>query len=218
MLDRIPLPKYSPSEEAVNAISHLVGVGLGLFALGWMLRSALEAPSVPKIVGIVVYALSLMLLYGVSTAYHALPVGRAKKVLRILDHCSIYLLIAGCYTPIALIVFWNTTAGKLLLAVEWGIAALGIAANAYDMTAKPTKVLSQISYLLMGWAIMLIPLPTLLEVGHRWLGWIFAGGLAYTIGIIFYLAGNKYPPMHCVWHIFVLLGSVIQMIGFMRMV
>ncbi|WP_283170693.1 PAQR family membrane homeostasis protein TrhA, partial [Curtanaerobium respiraculi] len=216
-LCRITLPSYSLGQERFNTISHAVGVALGVFALGWMIAAAQPDPAPNVIAGIAVYGAALIVLYAISALYHGLPEGNAKRVFRVLDHCSIYLLIAGCYTPVLLIAFWGYPFAVPLLAAEWGIAAAGILANAVNMAAKPVKIGSIVSYLAMGWAIAFIPWHDLITVGAAWLPWVAAGGLAYTVGIVFYIGGKKRSIMHGIWHMFVLAGSVLQMVGFLQM-
>lgn len=217
-LSQVPLPDTTPSYELFNCVSHALGVGLGMFALGWMF-SAARGSLTPNVVGgILVYGLSLIALYAVSATYHGLPKGLPKRALRVADHCTIYLLIAGCYAPLALIAFWGRPFVPALLAVEWGLAAAGIALNAWNLGSRAVKAFSLASYLIMGWAIVLVPVGTLLEVGSAWLPWVALGGVAYTVGIAFYVRSAKRPRLHCVWHVFVLLGSALQLVGFIQTV
>lgn len=218
-LSKIDIPAYGKGEDLFNAISHLAGVLFGMFAFGLFLKTALVSDaSLHTIVGVSIYSLSLVALYAVSGIYHVLRPGNAKRVMRVMDHCTIYLLIAGCYTPVALIAFWGYSWAPIMLAAEWGIAIIGIAVNMYDMTAMRVKVFSIISYLVMGWMIVFVPLDTLLSVGASWMPWVFGGGVAYTAGMIFYGIGSKVRYMHGVWHIFVLAGSILQFVGFVQMI
>lgn len=216
-LAKIDIPAYGKGEDLFNAISHLAGVLLGLFAFGWFLSAACENPSAPTIAGVSIYSFSLIALYGVSGTYHLLRPGDAKRVMRVMDHCTIYLLIAGCYTPILLIAFWSSWWAPIMLATEWGIAVVGIVINAIDMTSKRVKTISLISYVVMGWMIVLIPFDQLTSMGTVWFYWVLAGGIAYMLGMIFYGVGSKVRYMHCIWHIFVLAGSILQFIGFVQM-
>lgn len=217
-ISRLPLPSTTRRHELFNCVSHAAGVGLGAFALGWMLACAKGSLMPNVMAGIMIYGISLIALYAVSATYHGLPEGLAKRVMRVADHCTIYLLIAGCYTPVALIAFWGTPYCAALLLLEWGIAAVGIALNAWDMTSRSVKTFSIISYVVMGWAVVLVPVDVLIDVGSVWLPWIAAGGISYTAGIAFFGLGSKRPSMHCVWHLFVLLGSALQLVGFIQMV
>lgn len=147
----------------------------------------------------------MILLYLISTLYHSLGVNRAKKVFRVLDHCTIYLLIAGTYTPLTLLCLPGTT-GIALLSVVWGGAVLGIVLNAVDM--KRFRIFSMICYLGMGWAVIFV-LPSLLQAVNAFEFWfLLAGGIAYTVGAIFYGLGKKHAYIHFVWHLFVLAGSL----------
>ena len=217
-LAKIDIPAYEKGEDLFNAVSHLIGVLLGVFGIGVSLyMMALQPLALHALAGILIYCLSLIALYAVSGFYHLLKPSNAKRIMRVMDHCTIYLLIAGCYTPVALIAFWGYSWAPIILAAEWGIAIVGIIVNVLDMTAMPVKVFSIISYLIMGWMIVLVPVDLLLSMGEVWMPWIFAGGLAYTSGLIFYGLGSKKRYMHCVWHIFVLAGSILQFVGFIQM-
>lgn len=206
-------PLYGKGEEIFNAVSHIVGGGLGIIfgVIAFIIASF--NPTANKFAAVGVYTFSLIMLYTMSALYHFLPQGRAKKVFRVFDHCTIFLLIAGCYTPFCLLPLWGTAMGIVILAVEWGLAVLGITFNAINMHWKAVKILSQISYVVMGWLI--IPaIPMLLNtVSLSCFLWLLAGGIAYTAGIIFFALGKKKKYMHCVWHLFVLVGTVFQFIS-----
>ncbi len=218
-LEKISIPDYYKDEELFNAISHLLGAALAFSAFVWSLVTLVMMGVSPnEFAGILIYCTTLIVLYTASGAYHLAPACNAKRVLRVMDHCTIYLLIAGCYTPVALIAFWGHPIAPVILAAEWGIAFLGIILNVIDMNATPVKVFSMISYLIMGWMVVVVPSDFLLDVGQGWLGWILAGGLAYTFGIIFYALGSKIHYMHCIWHVFVLAGSILQFVGFIQMI
>ncbi len=218
-LAKIDIPAYEKGEDLFNAVSHLLGVLLGLFGIGFSLGIMITEPlELNAIIGILVYCVSLIALYAVSGVYHLLKPSNAKRIMRVMDHCTIYILIAGCYTPVALVAFWGYSWAPIILIAEWVIALLGIAINVFDMTAMPVKVFSIISYLAMGWMIMLVPFDLLLNMGVVWMPWIVAGGLAYTSGLIFYGLGSKKRYMHCVWHVFVLAGSILQFVGFIQMI
>lgn len=203
-------PLYGKGEELFNAISHIVGGGLGVIFLVVLMTVASFDPSPNKYAAAAVYSLSIIILYTMSSLYHFLPQGRAKRVFRIFDHCTIFLLIAGCYTPFCLIPFSGSAIGYVILCVEWGLAVLGITFNAINMHWKAVKILSQIAYVVMGW--MIIPaVPLLLQtVTKACFVWLLTGGIFYTVGIIFFALGSKKKYMHCVWHIFVLFGTICQ--------
>lgn len=206
-------PLYGKGEELFNAISHIVGGGLGLIFLAVLLAAASREPTYGKYVSATVYSLSVIALYTMSALYHFLPQGRAKRVFRIFDHCTIFILIAGCYTPFCLIPFAGTVSGNVILGVEWGLALLGITFNGINMRWKAVKVLSMVAYVVMGW--MIIPaVPLLLAtVSPACFAWLLAGGISYTVGIVFFALGKNHKYMHCVWHLFVLAGSACQFVS-----
>ncbi len=207
------LPIYTKGEELFNAISHIVGGGLGIvFAIVAFIVASFD-PSPMKYAAVAIYSLSMIVLYTMSALYHFLRPGTAKRVFRIFDHCTIFLLIAGCYTPFCMISLWHMTLGKVIFGVEWGIAVLGITFNAINMHWKAVKVLSQLSYVVMGWMVV-IAIPVLIGIlPFACLMWLLAGGISYTVGIIFFACGKKIKYMHCIWHVFVLAGSVLQFIS-----
>ena len=196
-------------EEIANSITHGLGAVFGMAALIAMLYVAIAGSrSAILIVSLAVYGTSLFLLYMASTLYHALTHHRAKRVFQILDHSSIYLLIAGTYTPFCLAIGgWQ---GVALVAVEWVLAITGIVFEAV-WHSRPGW-LTAIVYIAMGWlAIFVIgPVAAALPPAGVWL--LVAGGLAYTIGVIFYAMRNV-KFMHSVWHLFVLAGSILQFLA-----
>ena len=200
MAERPPTPR----EELANALSH----GLGLFlvlgaALPTLIVSALRRHDPWQMAGGLIFGLSLAALYGTSTLYHLLPVGRAKWLCRLLDHAAIYLLIAGSYTPFALGVLRGWL-GSTVLIVVWTLAALGIALKLKDGFRHP--LLSTGLYLLMGWLVVIILHPLVTQVGWAGFAWLAAGGLFYSLGVIFYL-WEQLHYSHAWWHGFVLAGS-----------
>ena len=208
-----PMPVYTKGEELFNAISHIVGGGFGIiFAVVAMVVASFN-PTPMKYAAVTIYSLSMITLYTMSALYHFLRQGTVKRVFRIFDHCTIFLLIAGCYTPFCMISLWDLPLGKIIFGIEWGLAILGITFNAINMHWKAVKILSQVSYVVMGW-LVLIAIPQLIErLPLAALIWLLAGGISYTVGIIFFACGKKFRYMHSVWHIFVLLGSVLQFVS-----
>ncbi len=199
-------PAYTIDEERFNTASHLVGSFLSLLFCVLAFMAAMPDITWQKSVSIIIYSLSMLILYSMSAVYHGMPQGKSKIFFRTLDHCTIYLLIAGCYTPFCLIVFWTQPMGKTILLTEWSIAAIGILLNLVNMNAKPVKCFSQISYVLMGWLIVFV-MPLLIEqVPFFCVMCLFMGGIFYTVGILFYGLGKRIRYMHCLWHVFVLLG------------
>lgn len=207
LMDR-KLPDYTRGEELFNMISHIVGGALGIAALVLcIIRSALRHNGY-GLAGSIVFGLSMILLYTMSSIYHGLHDGMGKRVLQVLDHCTIYVLIAGTYTPLLLSAMRpiDPVSSWALLAVVWGLAAIAITLTAIDL--HRFRVLSMVLYIGMGWTIV-FRLPLLMQaVGPVGFGLILAGGLCYTIGAILYGVGKKKRYMHSVFHLFVIAGSV----------
>ena len=208
--DRI-LPTYTKGEEIFNMTSHIVGGAFGIAVTALCVVIAALHSNVYGIVSGAIYGATMILLYVMSSIYHGLSNKRpSKKVFQILDHCSIYLLIAGTYTPMALCTIRevDTATGWWIFGIVWAIAILGIVLNSIDL--KSTKKFSMICYLVMGWCII-VKFNVLLQGLHR-IGLILllAGGIAYTIGACFYGIGKKKKYMHSVFHLSILLGSILQ--------
>ncbi|MBQ3542176.1 MAG: hemolysin III family protein [Oscillospiraceae bacterium] len=206
------LPVYSRGEEIMNMVTHIVGGGLGLAALGLCLYRALRWGDGYALAGALIYGCSMILLYSVSSVYHGLIPATGKKVLQVLDHCTIYLLIAGTYTPIALcnLRLVDPVLGWGMLIFQWGLAAVAVTLTAIDL--KKYNVFSMICYIGMGWAILPflgIARQSLGEGGFLCLLW---GGIAYTVGAVLYGIGSKKRWFHSVFHIFVVLGSLLQLL------
>lgn len=205
------LPDFSKGEEIFSAVTHIVGGGLGVVALVLGIVFASIYNDAYCVVSVIIYGLSLVILYTMSSIYHFLRKNRAKKVFRILDHCTIFLLIAGSYTPFCLVTLRNSGAwGWTLFGIIWGFAVLGVVGNAINMHNIVIKILSQICYIVMGWCILLAlgPLMENIELGGFIL--LLLGGIAYSIGAIFFAFGSKYKWIHSIWHMFVLLGSILH--------
>ena len=202
--DRI-LPKYTKGEEIFNMTSHIVGGALGIVALVLCVVFAAVHGNGYGVVSGAIYGVTMVILYTMSSIYHGLnPKRKAKKVFQVLDHCSIYLLIAGSYTPFALCTLreYSTALGWTIFGVIWFVAILGIILNSIDI--KKFRVFSMICYLVMGWCIVfkINLLPELLGTAGFVL--LLLGGLAYTIGAILYGLGKKHKYMHSVFHLFIL--------------
>ncbi len=207
------MPRYGKAEELFNAISHIVGGGFGIIfsVIAFILAS--RNPSPRKYAAVAIYSLCIIALYTMSALYHFLNKGTAKRVFRIFDHCTIFLLIVGCYTPFCLITFWHTVYGKVIFFTEWALAILGITFNAVNMNWKAVKILSQISYVVMGWMIIFVFPQLISAVSLECVLWLLGGGIAYTVGILFFALGKKIKFTHSVWHLFVIAGSVLQFIS-----
>lgn len=208
--DRI-LPKYSKGEEIFNMTSHIVGAVLGIVATTLCVVFAAVNNNGYGIVSGAIYGVTMIILYTMSSIYHGLkPEMFSKKVFQILDHCSIFLLIAGSYTPFCLTIFreYDPLLGWGIFAIIWIMAIIGIVLNSIDI--KKFKVFSMICYLAMGWCIIFTAnlLPKLL--GKNGLILLVAGGIAYSLGAILYGLGKKHKWMHSIFHLFILLGSLLQ--------
>jgi hemolysin III len=200
---------YSLGEEIANSLTHGLGSGLAIAALVILVAFAVLADDGYKLAGAIVYGVALVLQYAASTLYHAVSQPRAKHVFKILDHCGIYLLIAGTYTPFCLVTLRDAN-GWWLLGVIWGIALTGIVLEAF-WVYRP-RWISALLFLGMGWMVMTSvgPLIDNLAPGGLWL--LVAGGLAYTVGTAFYVLEHiRY--MHAVWHLWVLAGSVLHFLA-----
>lgn len=204
------LPRYSRGEEIFNMVSHIVGGAMGVVATVLCVIFAAIHKSVYGVVSASIYGATLIILYTMSSIYHGLKVGTAKRVFQIIDHCSIFILIAGTYTPFTLCTLrkYDVTLGWTMFGIIWGAAILGIVFNAIDL--KKYKIPSMICYLLMGWCIILKAnlLPELLTVKGFIL--LVLGGVFYTIGAILYGMGKKFKWMHSIFHIFCVIGSLMH--------
>ena len=189
--------------EKFNSISHLVGASLALVGSALLLVLAARLGDPWKLVSFGVYGAMLVTLYAVSTLYHSLR-GRSKGLWRKLDHCAIYLLIAGSYTPFALVSLRGAW-GWSLLGIVWGLAALGIVQEVW--LAKGARVWSLVIYVLMGWLARVAVSPLLAALTPRGFAWLAAGGACYTVGMVFYAIDEKLRHGHGVWHLFVMGGS-----------
>ena len=207
------LPDYTKGEEIMNMVTHIVGGGLGILVLGFCLLKALYSEHISGIVGAIIYGIAMIALYTVSSVYHGLRPGMAKKVLQVLDHCTIYFLIAGTYTPIMLSSFIPTypIIGWGLLAAQWGLAALAITLTAIDL--HHYRVFSMICYITMGWGIVFFLPQAMAVLTVPGFLLLLSGGIAYTIGAVLYGMGVKIRWMHSVFHIFVVIGSLLQFLS-----
>ena len=207
--DRL-LPDYTNGEEVMNMVTHIVGGSFGILVL----VLCLVRSSIPRCtVGAAIYGGSMIAIYAMSSIYHGLRPSTGKKVLQILDHCTIYLLIAGSYSAIALGALFDhfPILAMAVLAAQWGLAALAITLTAIDL--EKYNVFSMVCYIGMGWmALLFVPQLTaaLTATGFYWL---LAGGIAYTVGAVLYGLGSRKKWLHSVFHIFVVLGSFLQFIA-----
>ena len=203
-----PVPEYTKGEEIFNAVSHIVGGALGLAALVTLLIYAY--PNAGYMASVAEFGVSVIVLYTMSALYHFLPRGGGKKVFRIFDHCTIFLLIAGTYTPFCVIALGLSTTGIVILVIEWVLAVLGITGNAIAMNNKVIKGISMAFYCVMGWLILIAFGELFRNLTLAEFVLLLAGGLAYTLGIIFYALGKKIKYFHSVWHLFDVAGTALQ--------
>ena len=204
------LPRQSLGEEIANSITHGIGAALATAALTILLVFASLKGDAWRVVSFAIYGTSLILMYTSSTLYHAFTHKKAKRYFRIMDHSSIFLLIAGTYTPITLLALRNTDWGWTIFGLIWGMAILGILFK-FMFYGKLEK-LSVVFYVLMGWLAVIAIKPMLANLPTGLLIWIAIGGLSYTLGIIFY-SWTKLPYSHSIWHLFVLGGSISHFFG-----
>lgn len=208
--DRI-LPIYTKGEEIFNMTSHIVGAAFGIVVTVLCVVFSAIHQNIYGIVSSSIYGATMILLYTMSSIYHGLSPKRfSKKIFQVIDHCSIYLLIAGSYTPFALCSFreYNSTLGWTIFGVIWAMAVLGIILTSIDL--KKFKIFSMICYLGMGWCIIFTANLLPLLLGWNGVILLVSGGIAYTIGAILYGLGRKRKYMHSIFHLFILLGSVLQ--------
>ncbi len=195
--------------ERFNGITHLSGALLALAgAVALIVVAALKADPW-KIVSFSIYGTTLVFLYLSSTLYHSVR-GRAKNVLRKMDHAAIYLLIAGTYTPFTLVTL-NGPWGWSLFGVVWGLAILGIVQEIWF--ARGARIVSLVIYLLMGWVALVAVVPLIRALSWSGFAWVAAGGAVYTAGIVFYLYDERFTHFHGIWHLFVLAGSAVHYVA-----
>jgi len=200
------LKRYTIGEEIFNSITHGVGALLGVVGTVVLIVLSAINGSALALGTSIVYGISLIMLYTMSTLYHAIASEKAKAVLRVFDHTSIFFLIAGSYTPFCLIALEGNEKGILVIMIVWLCAVLGIVLNAVSL--KKTEKLSLVLYVLMGWSILMVikDIIDVLPTPAFWL--LLLGGIAYTGGLAFYAVKKKY--MHSIWHLFVLAGSLLH--------
>lgn len=195
---------YTVGEEIFNSVSHGVGALLSVAALTLLIVFAVFRSDGYGLASAIVFGVSLTLLYSMSTVYHIIQNETAKKVLRVFDHCSIFILIAGTYTPYLLMCMRNAL-GWTMFGLIWGVTVLGIVLNAVNL--ERFRRFSLVCYICMGWAIVFTIKPIIQNIALPGVVLLIAGGVVYTIGVIFYVL-KRYRYMHSIWHLFVLGGSV----------
>ncbi|MGK0159857.1 PAQR family membrane homeostasis protein TrhA [Pseudomonas mosselii] len=195
--------------ERFNAWTHLVGAVLACIGAVWLIVVAGLQGDPWKIVSFSIYGFTLLLLYSISTLYHSTR-GRAKRIMRKLDHLSIYLLIAGSYTPFCLVSLRGPW-GWSLFGVVWGLALVGMLQEIKPRSEA--RILSIIIYALMGWIVLVAVKPLLYSLGGAGFAWLAAGGVFYTVGIIFFAFDSRFRHWHGIWHLFVIAGSLMHFVA-----
>ena len=199
-----PRRAQSRGEEIANSLSHGFALVVAMVATPFLILHAVRQGDAGFIVGASIFAATMLLLYLASTLYHALPNGRAKGVFRVIEHSAIYLLIAGTYTPFTLGVLRGAW-GWTLFGLVWGLALAGVLLKSLNRMAHP--ILSTSLYLLMGWLIVIAAQPLSASMPASGLLWLIAGGLAYTLGVIFFALDSRLRYGHFIWHLFVMAGT-----------
>lgn len=195
--------------EKFNTYSHLIGLIISIIACSILITKTAIHSNCISIVSVSIYSATLILMYASSTLYHAIYNTKIKKIFRYFDHVSIYLLIAGSYTPFTLIKF-SSGWGWSIFGVIWALAIIGIILELIKI--KKIEIISLIIYILMGWLVIIAIKPMISYLSKWELLWLTLGGLFYTIGIYWYINDDKIKHGHGIWHIFVILGSFVQFI------
>jgi len=198
-------------EELANGITHGIGLVLSIVGLAVLVFLSVMRGNAWHIVGCTTFGVSLVLLYTASTMYHSFRTPRWKRILKTLDHTAIYLLIAGTYTPFTLVNlrgFWGWT----LFTLVWSLSVFGILWKIFNVDRY--QIISTLIYVAMGWLVVIAIKPLFLGIPLSGIAWLVAGGLFYTVGVIFF-AANRIPYNHAIWHVFVLAGSICHYIAVM---
>ena len=210
---RVPLPDYTRGEEITNMVTHILGGVFAIAAIPLLVIVAAVHTDPWAVATGAVYGVTLLITFTISSVYHGLRPGRAKRVMRVIDHCDIYLLIAGTYTPILLagIRPINPAIAWTIFGVEWALAAVAVTLNAVDL--KRFEKVSMVCYIGMGWCVIAVLKVTIEAMTPVGFGLLLAGGIAYTVGAVIYGIGKRVRYMHSVFHIFVLIGCVLQFLS-----
>lgn len=206
------LPHYTKSEEIFNMVSHIAGGGFGVIALTLCVVFSAIKCNVWGVVSSAIYGASLIALYSMSSIYHGLKNGIAKRVMQVLDHCTIYFLIAGTYTPILLCAIRAVApvTAWVLFGAVWGLSALAVVFTAIDL--KKYSAFSMVCYIGLGWCIVFAAKPAIAAIPLGGLMFLLSGGVSYTVGAVLYGVGRTVRYMHSVFHLFVVLGSILQFV------
>ena len=204
------LPSYTKGEEIFNMVSHIVGGAMAIATLTLCVIFAAIYSDAWGVVGAAIYGSTMLVLYTMSSIYHGLHAGTPKKVFQVIDHCTIYFLIAGTYTPVTLVALrpLYPVQAFVIFGIVWACCFVAATLTAIDL--KKYQLLSIICYLAMGWCIILFIKPTIHCLGVGGTVFLFTGGVAYTIGAVLYGIGKKKKYMHSIFHLFVLTGSILH--------
>lgn len=207
------LPDYTRGEEIFNMVTHIVGAVFAVAAIPLLVIMAATHHNPWAVVSGAIYGTTLLIMFTVSSVYHGLPKGNAKRVMRIIDHCDIYFLIAGTYTPILLVGIrpLNPALAWSIFGVEWALTAIAVTLNAIDL--KRFEKVSMACYIGMGWCVIAVLKLTIDAMTTPGFMLLLSGGIAYTIGAVLYGIGKKKRYFHSVFHVFVLIGSVLQFLS-----
>lgn len=213
--DDYKLPFYFRGEEITNSVTHIVGGAFGIVALVLgIIFSVFNSRGLTTLLSVITFAITTILLYSVSSIYHGLHINKGKEVFQVIDHCTIYLLIAGTYTPIVLIGLESINPFQyVFLGCIYLLSALGVVLNATMMRKKAVKVVSMILYVAIGWSIIFFYSIINVSLGHLSTVMLILGGVSYTIGSILYGIGKKVRYMHAIFHVFVLAGTILQFLS-----
>lgn len=203
-------PTEALREELANSLTHGFGLALSIAGLPLLIWAAVRYGNYWHVLAASVYGATLVILYASSTAYHACRRARLKAVLQAFDHCAIYLLIAGSYTPFTLITLRGPWGWSLFAAV-WGLCVIGILFKV--LAANRFREATVVLYVIMGWLAIVAVKPLLLILSWTGLGWLLAGGVAYTAGLVFFALDGVLPYSHAIWHVFVITGSTCHYIA-----
>ena len=196
--------EQSQGEEIANSISHGIGLAAALIGAPFLITQAARHGNDGFVVGVTLFSATTIFLYLASTVYHALPTSNAKQVFRVLEHSAVFLLIAGTYTPFTLGVLHGAW-GWILLSTIWVLAAAGVVLKVFYGASPP--ILSTCLYLLMGWLVVIAADPLIAKMPTPGLLWLVAGGLSYTVGVVFFALDSRLRYAHLIWHLFVLAGT-----------
>ena len=213
MINEVKIPNYSHKQEMFNALSHALGLLVAIFIIVFgIINLSNHTISLFYFFGLLIFGISAFLVYLISTIYHYLdPNSFAKKLFRILDHCTIYLLIAGTYTPICFVIMSTHVIGLIMVIIQWVGALIGIILNAFFFKYKVARIVSFILYVAMGWLVLYC--GGFIYMSMNSFAFVLAGGITYTIGALLYALGHKNTTFHSVFHVFVLASTILQLVG-----